>query len=146
MTEKTRQFDTGRKRLSINDGDGVEIASFFINPTDIGLLKRAREVADRFEHHPAFDEKGGADGVDALSAYNDEIEEQILYLLGYDARSTLFGSVTATTVSPSGEMFAYVVLKMIADEIAPELEARGRAMKKRAETYTAKYAGGDERI
>lgn len=138
--EESRQFDRGRIRFSFKDRGGEEFASFYMNPTDVGLLARAEEVADFFEKRAG--ESASFSDAASIAAYNSEIEEKINYLLGYDASSELFGQVTATTVSPDGEIFAHAVLDMIAGAIAPELERRGKLMHEHMAKYTAKYEAG----
>ena len=139
--ETTRQFDTGRITFTFTDTDGHVFASCRMNPTDVGLMARAEEVSAYFAERKisASDIVGSAE----LKAYNDEIEEKLNYLLGYDASSDLFGEITATTISPDGEMFALIVLDMISEKLAPEFEKRRRNMLARVNEYTAEYDDGE---
>ena len=75
-----------------------------------------------------------------LAKINDEIEEKINYLLGYDAKKDIFGEITATTVSPDGEIFAVFVLDFITEKLKPEIEKRKEKMRSSMEKYTGKYA------
>lgn len=137
MQENTRQFDTGRIKFTFTDVDGRVFASFYMNPTDVGVLERAEEISEFFNElkKTAPDVTSGA----TLSAYNKMIEEKINYLLGYDASSEIFGEVTATTISPDGEIFAHVVLDTISESLGPEIKRRREKMVKRVAEYTAKY-------
>lgn len=125
----TRTFDPGMLTVRFCDGGGEEFASLHVNPTDAGLLNRAAEVAEFF--------RGGLP--EDAAAADAAVEERISYLLGYDAHAELFSRVTATTVSPEGEMFARAVLDAVADAVAPELSRRAELLRRRVEEYAAKY-------
>lgn len=135
--EATRQFNTGLIKFTFTDENGEVFSSFRMNPTDVNLLTRAEEVSDYFEKRKN-DISGEVSGA-ALKAYNDEIEEKINYLLGYEASKDIFGVITATTVNPDGEIFAWVVLDFIAEKLAPEMEKRAKKMQANVSKYTAKY-------
>lgn len=132
--EIRKRFDTGRVRVTF-EGEGRDvIASCSFDPTDTGLLSRAEEVASFFS-------SGMEDSLDDARALSDLIEEKICYMLGYDAREELFGRVSATTISPDGELFAFAVLDTISCAMGAELESRGAALRERVGHYTAKYQG-----
>ena len=135
--EATRQFNTGLIKFTFTDENGEVFSSFRMNPTDVNLLARAEEVSDYFSQRKN-DMPEKASGA-ALKAINDEIEEKINYLLGYEASKDIFGVITATTVSPDGEIFAWVVMDFIAEKLKPEMEKRRQNMQKKVEKYTAKY-------
>ena len=135
--EATRQFNTGLIKFTFTDENGDVFSSFRMNPTDVNLLARAEEVSAYFENRKDKVPEN-ADGA-ALKAFNDEIEEKINYLLGYDASKDIFGVITATTVNPDGEIFAFAVMDFIADKLAPEMEKRARKMQENISKYTAKY-------
>lgn len=132
-----RQFVTGRIKFIFRDEDGDIFSSFKMNPTDVNMLKRMEEVADYFEKRKENVPENVSG--DELQAFNQEIEDKINYLLGYDASKSIFGEITATTVSPDGDVFAYVVLETIAEELKPEMEKRQQSMANAAAKYTAKY-------
>lgn len=135
--EANRQFNTGLINFTFTDENGAVFSSFRMNPTDVNLLSRVEEVAGYFEKRKQ-DMPERASG-EALKAFNDEIEEKINYLLGYEASKDIFGVITATTVSPDGEIFAWVVLDFIVEKLAPEMEKRARKMRQNVSKYTAKY-------
>lgn len=135
--EANRQFNTGLIKFTFTDENGEVFSSFRMNPTDVNLLTRAEEVSAYFENRKDKVQEN-ADGA-ALKAFNDEIEEKINYLLGYEASKDIFGTITATTINPDGEIFAWVVLDFIAEKLAPEMEKRAQKMQKNVSKYTAKY-------
>lgn len=135
--EANRQFNTGLIKFTFTDENGEVFSSFRMNPTDVNLMARAEELADYFEKRK-FEMPENATGAD-ISKLNAEIEEKINYLLGYEASKDIFGTITATTVSPDGEIFAWVVLDFIAEKLKPEMEKRARQMQESVSKYTAKY-------
>lgn len=132
-------LDDGLLTFTFTNSDGEVFSSFKMNPTDIKVAKRSEEVSAYFEKRKNEVE----DGVSAASAaakYNDEIEEKIDYLLGYEASKTLFPApYTATTIFPNGSIFAFVVLDVIGKALAPEIEKRNRTMQAKADKYLKKY-------
>lgn len=135
--EATRQFNTGLIKFTFTDENGDVFSSFRMNPTDVNLLARAEEVSAYFEGRKN-DMPENASGAE-LKAFNDEIEEKINYLLGYEASKDIFGVLTATTINPDGEIFAWVVMDFIVEKLKPEIEKRAQKMQTNVYKYTAKY-------
>ncbi len=125
----------GTMKFTFTDENGVEFASFRMNPADPSVAKRCQEVAQHFSQRK--DER--LSDVDAILAYDQELTEKISYLLGYDVKQDLFREASATTVLPSGELFAVAVLDRIADEVKPEIEKRKRNMETASAKYLEKY-------
>ena len=135
--EATRQFNTGLIKFTFTDENGDVFSSFRMNPTDVNLLARAEEVSAYFEGRKN-DMPENASGAE-LKAFNDEIEEKINYLLGYEASKDIIGVLTATTINPDGEIFAWVVMDFIVEKLKPEIEKRAQKMQTNVYKYTAKY-------
>lgn len=132
-----KQFSTGVIKFTFTDEDGEVFSSFKMNPTDVKLMSRAEEVAAYFEKRQ--NEEMNIETGEELVRYNNEIEEKINYLLGYDASNEIFGEITATTISPDGDIFAFVVLDFIMEKLKPEMEKRRKNMQKAINKYTEKY-------
>lgn len=120
-----------------DDNDDV-VSSFKINPADVKVAVRCEEAA-RF-----LDERKAAMradvGLEEMAKFNDELEEKLCYVLGYDARAELFKApLTATTILPSGDLFAVLVMDKIVGAVKPEVEKRRASMEKAAAKYTEKY-------
>lgn len=133
----TKQFNTGVVKFTFTDEDGEVFSSFKMNPTDVNLLKRAEEIADYFDNRKTNVPENAS--VEDLQKFNQEIEDKINYLLGYDASKDIFGEITATTISPDGDIFAFVVLDFIAEKLKPEMDKRRKSMEAAVNKYTAKY-------
>lgn len=125
-------------KFTFSDEDGDVFASFRMNPADLKLALRCQETSEYFEnlrdHTPE-----GATLEDAVKL-NDEIEDKICYLLGYDARQSLFGQISATSVMADGNMFVVYVMEKIVETVGPELKKRGNTMAKAVAKHTKKYA------
>lgn len=131
---KNTKIVTGIQTYQFTDEEDHVFASFRLNPTDVNLAARALEVGEYFEH---LGDKAPAD-IPGVVALNKEIEDKISYVLGYDA-SEIFGEVTATTVFPSGDIFAVVVVETIIEAVQPALKERQRKMEKASEKYLKQY-------
>lgn len=125
----------GKLNFTFTDEDGNVFSSFRLNPTDVNVASRCEEVSDFFRKR---NDKEPA-SLDDVLKINDELEEKIAYILGYDARESIFGEVPATTVLPSGELFAEAVLKAITNAVNTEMEKRNKKAAEAATKYTSKY-------
>lgn len=132
-----KKFNTGVITFTFTNEDDEVFSSFKMNPTDVNLMKRAEEVSEYF-HGRKMDVSDNMTGVE-LAKLNEEIEEKINYLLGYDAREEIFGEITATTVSEDGEIFANVLMEFILEKLQPEIEKRKQKMQSAMDKYTEKY-------
>ena len=135
--KSNKTFNRGTIKFTFTDEDGEVFSSFRMNPTDIGLLKRAEEISKHFEDMK--DRFSGVASADEMQRLNQDIEEKINFLLGYDASNEIFGEVTATTVSQDGEIFFLFLMDTIAEKLKPEMEKRRLKMQQGIEKYTAKY-------
>lgn len=125
----------GKLNFTFTDEDGNVFSSFRLNPTDVNVASRCEEVSDFFCKRQDKDPSS----LDDVLKINDELEEKIAYILGYDARESIFGEVPATTVLPSGELFAETVLKAITNAVNTEMEKRNKKAAEAAAKYTSKY-------
>ena len=124
-------------KFTFSDADGEVVASFRMNPADIKLAQRCQEVLRYFENlHEKTPESATLE--DAVKA-NDEIEEKICYLLGYDARQSLFGMISATSIMDDGNMFAVTVMDAITEAVGKEIQKRKQSMAAAVAKHTAKY-------
>lgn len=130
-------FSSGLMKFTFTDTDGDVFASFKLNPADIRLAARCEEISKYFEELGKGLPQNAA--VSDIVKLDDELEEKVCYLLGYDARSTLFSMMSATTVLPDGELFVAKVMQRIQEAIGPELRKRQQSMQKAVNKHTAKY-------
>lgn len=124
-------------KFTFSDDEGEVIASFRMNPADVKLAQRCQEVSSFFEK---LKEKTPENATleDAVKL-NNEVEDKICYLLGYDAKQSLFGQISATSVLGDGNMFVVLVMEKIVEAVAPEINRRKQAMSAAVEKHTAKY-------
>lgn len=119
------------------DENGDVIASFRMNPGDVKLAQRFQEVSAFFREQSKIASEIAT--MEELVKYNDAVEEKMCFLLGYNARESLFGVVSATTILEDGNMFVVRIMEVIAENIKPELEKRKQAMAAAVSKHTAKY-------
>ena len=127
-------------KFTFSDDDGDIVSSFRMNPADIKAAIRSEEVSKYMEERKSA-LIGNMTAAD-MAKFNDELEEKICYVLGYDARSELFKApLTATTILPNGDLFAVAVMDKIVEAVKPEIEKRRANMEMAAAKYTARYDG-----
>lgn len=134
----SKKIDDGILTYEFENSEGEVFSSYRINPTDIKMIERSEEVSKRFES--LAKDAPEMETEKQLAQYNNFIEEQFNYLLGYEASKDLFvPPMTATTVLPSGDIFAFLVMDSILDIIQPELEKRMKKAEAAASKYLKKY-------
>lgn len=124
-------------KFTFTDDDGEVVASFRLNPADVRLAGRVQEAANLFRK-AAQSAPEQATAADILK-YNNDVEEEICRVLGYDARDSLFGFMSATTVLEDGEIFAKKILDKISEAVLPEIQKRKAALAAAVKKHTAKY-------
>lgn len=134
--KNTMVIDSGLIPFEFHDRSGRVLASFEMNPADINLAARCDEVTKFFDEQVDMPRETAAD----LQKYDRELTEKLNYLLGCEKDYQLFNPpMSATTILPSGDMFAAVILERILDAVTPEIQKRAEKMKAAADRYTAKY-------
>ena len=132
------KIDDGILTFTFTNNQNEIFASFRLNPTDVNIAARAKEVSAFFEKMEET-VKNVASAKEAAKL-NELIQDKINYLLGYETSKDLFREpITATTVFGNGQMFANIVLDKVADAIAPEIEKRREKMQAEVDKYTEKY-------
>lgn len=134
--KKSISSTSGMIKMSLEDMD-EQIASFRLNPADIKLLQRCQDVSDFFQGLAKMIPENAS--IEDAAKFNNEIEDKVCYLLGYDAKQTLFGQLSATAIMPDGNLFVVHVVDKILDAVGPELKKRQKAMANAVSKHTAKY-------
>ena len=124
-------------KFAFQDDDGETIASFRMNPADVKLAQRCKELSDYFTNLSKNTDE--TETLEDAVKMNDELESKACYLLGYDARESLFGFVSATAIMPDGNMFIVHVMNKITEAVSPEIRKRQKAMEKAVNKHTANY-------
>lgn len=124
-------------KFTFTDDEGEVFASFRMNPADVKLAKRFQESGEYFKN--IGDKMPQNASLDDVFQFNEELEEKICYLLGYDAKQSLFGQVSATSIMEDGNLFILHVFNVIAEKVAPELQKRKQSMAAAVAKHTAKY-------
>ena len=137
MAALNKSVSSSLMKFTFSDEDGEVVASFRMNPADIKLAQRCQEVSAFFED--MRDKTPDNATFEDVVKFNDELENKICYLLGYDAKTSLFGLLSATSVMGDGNMFVVHVMDQIIKSVGPEIKKRQQAMAKAISKHTAKY-------
>ena len=124
-------------KFTFTDSDGDVVASFRLNPADVRLVGRIQEAA-KFFAQAAKEAPEKATAEDILK-FNNAVEDKICDVLGYDARQSLFGFMSATTVLEDGEIFAKKILDKIEKAAVQEIHKRKETLMAAVRKHTAKY-------
>ncbi len=127
-------ISSGRLKFTFTDDDGEVFSFFRMNPADVNLAKRCKEVANEMDKTPI-----NLESVEDAAAFDKLMGDKICYILGYNAKEDVFGEITASTILPSGDVFALVVLDAIGQAVQPEIEKRANKMAGAVSKYTSKY-------
>ena len=137
MTAIKTNVGSSLMRFVFTDEEEKTIASFRMNPADVKLAHRCQEVISFFEN--LENQTTAETTLEEAVKFNDEVEEKICYLLGYDARQSLFGFISATAIMGTGELFATIIMDKILEHILPEIQKRKQSVAETVRKYTDKY-------
>lgn len=135
MTANDVNFGSVFQKFRFYDQDGDLLGKCRINPADPKLAIRCEEVGRYFEEKKALVPQSSAE----IEKYNDEVEEKVCYLLGYNARQELFGLLPACCVLHDGDLYINKVMERIIDAVEPEAKKRAESMQAAIAKHTAKY-------
>ena len=115
MSMINTNIGTSLIKFTFSDEDGEVLASFRMNPADVKLAHRCQEVSAYFE---SMEQKvSETETLEDAVRFNDELEDKFCYLLGYDAKQSLFGILSATTIMGDGDLFAVKVMERINEAV-----------------------------
>lgn len=137
MINTAKSIEANILHFTFSDDDGNVLASFRLNPADVRIADRVQECAEHFAK--AAKEIPERVTFDDVLKYNNDLEDKICYVLGYDAHQELFGFMSATTILADGETFAKKVMRLISDAVIEDLRKRREALVAAVKKHTAKY-------
>lgn len=156
MAENVKEFDNfivvddGAERVPIRNTLGEEIGVFYFNPTDVGIVKRFKEVANQFGTvaEPLANIDINPDGTtngenesEALEKAEAKMFELVNYLFGGDCASAFFGKMNP--FSPvNGKFYAENVLNAVAQYVSKKMEVETERINTRVDKYTHGYRTG----
>lgn len=134
--------NTNRQEIEITR-DGESVGSIYFSPSDVGIIKRLREVREKLTELDlsAIDN----DDVDAMLDAADRIDKQLRdavdYAFGYACSDVVFGNgysfSTACGVSAL-EQFLSGALEIISEEMGREVKASQERQAKYLDKYSEK--------
>lgn len=126
-------------KFTFTDSDGDVFASFRLNPADVKLYERLNGIDSKLQEIEKKFSDQEEDGLTA-SMFNAAIEELFCYVIGYDVRESLFGTLSALAVMGDGSYFFEKVLDVLQDAVEKEVKKRAAKMQNKTAKYTQKYA------
>ena len=124
-------------KFTFSDDEGDILASFRVNPLDMKLAQRLEDSTAFFDN--ITQKNAEATTLSEIVALNNEIEDKVCYILGYNAKESLFGQFSATSVMEDGSLFVSVVMDKLFESIGPEIDRRQQAAFKAVSKHTDKY-------
>lgn len=138
MANVSTNLGAGFIKLTFTDMDGDVFAHFRMNPADIKLYDRLKNIDAKIEElQKRF--KSVEDDEDAALEFNNAVEELFCYVIGYDVKDSLFSFMSATAIMPDGTAFYEKILEVMQKEVGKEVEKRAKKMRENIRKYTDKY-------
>ena len=146
-------IDDGRIDIPIRNQNGEEMGTFRFNPTDINVVNRYNEMADKFEEilQPLvnFDidsngEAGDMAAVDALNTAENGIIDLFDYVFDGNSRESFFKTIHAFAPT-NGKFYCEVVYEAIGNFISKSFEQETKKLRFRVQNYTHGYRTGKHR-
>ena len=141
--------DDGSQRIAIKNLDGEEIGVFRFRPTDVAIIQRYNEVANKFDEilAPLEDVSIAADGTaedgndksaEALNEAEKRLFEACDYIFDGNVSEAFFGKMHP--FSPvNGVFYCESVLAKLGDFIAGQFQQETKKINKRLNQYVGKY-------
>lgn len=136
-------LDDGMRKYDIENRFGKKICSFYLNPSDTGIVERYNEVVKNLNNMSEVlkeNMKEKSNEEIALEAEN-YIKTQYDYLFNTDISNTFFSVMGATSVLPNGKLFSQHVMEVIGELVKKETGKRLDKLNMRINKYTSKYHG-----
>lgn len=140
--ENTFIIDDGVKTYTIANKAGKVYGSFSFNPSDMGILRRYKEVVKAFEEMEFdFSSNEKEDEIEAFVALENTICEKFNYLFGADVAKDFFSIMSPLSPLPNGQFFLASALNAVGQAIEKETGARIKKINNVINKHTAKYHG-----
>lgn len=132
--------DNGLERFVIKNQKGEELGEFWMNPTDVEIIKRYDTVADNLAK-VADCVTDDMPTEEIIKVLEEKVSTEINYLFNADVASSFFSITSPFSVLSTGEFFVENVLNAISAIISDRTGERMKRVRTRANKYTAKYHG-----
>lgn len=161
MEDKIKSFvpeiivDDGRVKVPVRNRHGDEVGLFYFQPTDVGMVERFNEVADKVNEitapleHVSIKPDGTPEGdnpadIATINEAKQRLYDLCDYLFGGNMSEAFFGQVHP--FSPVGGMFYFErALESVGKFIAAQFDQETRRVSKRMGQYTQGYGGKPNR-
>lgn len=142
--------DDGRRRVPIENQDGIEIGYFYFSPTDVGIIQRANDMRDEFESivEPLDNidikvdgttDESDEDKVNAIKEAENRLYDALNKVLNADVAGAFFHDIHP--FSPvDGGFYCMRVINAIVDFINDAFEKENAKRIENVQKYTKKYS------
>lgn len=142
--------DDGSVRVPIENTLGEEIGAFSFRPTDVGMVKRFNEAAEKFDKvlepletvgvNPDGTADESTDGaVEALAEAEERLYDLCDYIFGGEMSRAFFGKMNP--FSPvGGRFYCENAIENLGAFISAQFDTETKRVSKRVAEYTKKYA------
>ena len=146
-------IDDGRIDVPIRNQFGETIGIFRFNPTDVNIVNRYNEAAEKFEEIAKplvnIDISGTGEGdtpqaVDALNDAEDRLTDLLDYVLGGNSREAFFSKIHAFTPT-GGHFFCELVFNAVGSYIEKAFESETKKISVRMKQHMQGYKPGSRR-
>ena len=138
--------DAGSREIPVWDTLHQRIGTLRYNPTDLNMVNRFNEVAEKFDKilAPFTDANGTGDGEDSVKIMNEATEkliEALDYVLASDSRAAFFSVVNP--FSPTdGVFYCERVMDQLGNFITKVFGAEATKLNRRVANQTHGYRSG----
>jgi len=131
--------DRGLEEYTIEDKNGNVLGTFEMNPSDLELIKRYEEVAEKMAH--ISEGINQDDLIGSLIEMEKKINDLIDYLFNAKVAEKFFSITSPFTMLASGEFFIENVINAIGGLIESETGKKYEKIQAKISKYTEKYNG-----
>lgn len=133
-------IDDGRKTYNIKNQEGVILGSFSLNPTDVRIKERYKEVSEFLDNIENYIDKTWDE--DTIENELEKIlADKIDYLFDSKCSQEFFKITSPWSVMANGDFFVSNVIEAIGKVLKVDITARNKRLESKIQKYTKKYHG-----
>lgn len=136
--KRTLNIDDGSIEVEVKN-NGRAVGSFWVNPSDIDIIRRFDRVTEEFNKLEFPEESEGEEYLLKLAEVGDRVQELFDVLLGEGAAENLFAQSSPFAFASNGDFYCENVLNSISSLLVELFGERIEKKAARINKATAKY-------
>lgn len=136
--KRTLNIDDGSIEVEVKN-NGRAVGSFWVNPSDIDIIRRFDRVTEEFNRLEFPEESEGEEYLLKLAEVGDRVQELFDVLLGEGAAENLFAQSSPFAFTSNGDFYCENVLNSISSLLVELFGERIEKKAARINKATAKY-------